>query len=102
LIRLIALSGNHIGTFWPQLMALLTQSVRTHMPLQVRLQGLQGWRDFVQELANEAPAQLVAVVDQATHAYHLEPRSLLMKAYFDVDSFNCVFQIRPHSHQFIC
>lgn len=56
--------GNHLGAIWPQLMALLTQSVRSCMPLAVRLQGLQGWQEFVEGLAAEAPLQLIAVVDQ--------------------------------------
>jgi hypothetical protein len=50
--------------FWPHLMALLTQSVRQHMPLDSRLQALEGWLTFVEGLATEAPAQLTAVVDQ--------------------------------------
>ena len=63
-IILLALSGRVVGRFLPQFMVLFGASVRCENPKEIKLQGLEGWKRFVEALSRHATIALGGVVDQ--------------------------------------
>jgi len=63
-IVLIKLSGRFVGRFLPQFLVLLSSSIQSKNPVEVRVQGLIGWAYFVRSLASDAPIQLGGVSNQ--------------------------------------
>ena len=64
LALLIRLTGPFVPSFLPQMMVLLTSSVRASNPDTLKLQALHGWSTLVLALVKEAPSQLATVVNQ--------------------------------------
>ena len=57
-IFLIKVTGKYVGRFLPQFLVLLSASIRTSIPADVRVQGLIGWAYLIKSLASFAPLQL--------------------------------------------